>query len=226
MNSFKIFAVGCMAIAGISSCRKKERDNPIVSPAADTSVSRPVYNFLPLDAGNYWIYQTFSIYAGDSASGINEFDSCYITTDTVMPGYATLVKQTFGNQEILFLKQEGNNLVDHKGKVHFSIDYTSIFYQGWFISPVHGPEDTVAYVKHYMGERNRITTVPAGTIHTTSFIEEYNMRPLYANYGKTRCYYHRYANGIGLISETTAFYVQSPIVHERRLVRYKVNRRN
>lgn len=224
MNSVKIVAAVCFALAVLPSCKKKNTVKPVIPPP-DTAVSRPMFNFLPMYPGNYWVYEVFVIDSQGIATSIQEYDSCYITEDTIMPGYKTLVKAVMGNHETLFLRQEGNNIVDHHGKVHFSQDYTTVFAQKWFISPMYAPDDTIAYVKHFMGERNHFTTVPAGSFHTTSFIEEYNMQHPWDNYGRKRCYYHRYAEGIGIVSETAAFYLQSPIVYERRLVRYNVKRK-
>jgi hypothetical protein len=225
MNSLKSAALLGLAVIAIASCRKKEKPQPVVPPGNDTAVFRPVFNFLPLHAGNYWIYETFSIDSLGVATSTHEYDSCYVTEDTVMQGYKTLVKRVLGNRQTLFLKQDGTSIVDHLGNVHFSQDYTSVFFQRWVISPIYEPNDTLAYVKHFMGERNKLTTVPAGSFHTTAFIEEYNMQPPWDKYGKKRSYYHRYANGIGIVSETAAFYLESPVVYERRLVRYDVRRK-
>ena len=120
-----------------------------------------------------------------------------------------------------FVRDSLHYLVNSVGQIIFSSqNFTDTFYSYFVTASL---TDTICKVLVKMDDKNLSVSTPAGQFQTSSFKQNYIMYPNWANYGNTRQLDTRYAENIGIISETFPFYASDPNYVQRRLVRYKVN---
>jgi hypothetical protein len=218
------------AIIAAPSCKKKDNTVPTPGPPIDSTVNISYDNYMMLKPGNYWIYQNYKL---DSVNGeahpMGTYDSCYVEKDTLMGlklyhKYLSKISP-FGSPtdyNTRFLRDSLSYTIDNTGRILFSSeDFTSIF-RSFTYGPNAATDDTL-YITERMGLKDETTIVDAGTFTTSAFRRIYRYPDDYP-YGQHREYDYRYAKHIGLVRETTGFYSLSPMVYERRLVRYHVKR--
>lgn len=80
--------------------------------------------------------------------------------------------------------------------------------------------DTVAYVYTKMEDNNVAITVPAGTFITKDWRTTYMMWPNWSTGGAERHRHCRYAQNVGMVEQTLAFYAFPPNYMVRRLKSY------
>ncbi len=209
------------------SC-KKPKKNTAPPTLIDSVLPAPEYNnYTHLKPGNYWIYRSYKL---DSVSGAahaeNTYDSIYVEKDTVLNGYTYhkyVSPQPFSGTlyNVTYLRDSLSYTVTNTGKIVFSSEDTTTVFSTFSYGPNAATAFTVN-VTEQMGLKGQRITVDAGTFTTISYRQIYNW-PTGYKYGPAREYAHRYAIGVGLISETTAFYEGDPAIWERRLVRYHIN---
>jgi hypothetical protein len=182
-------------------------------------------NFSQLKIGNYWVYEYFDIDQNGSATSRNVIDSCYIEKDTMINGktYFKYVKpdpNTAPKENITFQKDSLHYIVNSDGKILFSSeDFSTIFDSRYIVA---GPQDTVCKIVKHMADKNIMVSTPAGTFTTLNAKDDYSMYPNWASSGNSRSKNTRYAEKIGIISETFDFYISQKNYVERRLIRYHV----
>lgn len=190
----------------------------------DVTPGTTVYpNYTQLKTGNYWIYERYAVDSLGNGNSVNIFDSTYISRDSVINGntYYYLVGSYFSDISNRWLRDSLHYLVDQTGIILFSsMDYAATFFQYTLIDI---PNDTVAIVSKKMADKDREYTVPAGTFRTSACRTEYNFRPHYNVAGSPRYFYCRYAENIGVVSETSPLQLSEPHYIERKLVRYHLN---
>ena len=94
--------------------------------------------------------------------------------------------------------------------------------QYYIVLQVAGP-DTVARVIKKMADRNLTVNTPAGTFTTSNYQAKFLMYPNWSMMGSTRYVNARYAPGVGLVKESLSFFVSSPYMEEKRLLRYHLH---
>jgi hypothetical protein len=218
MKTHSLFFLSGIVLLSLYAC-KKEKDEVVTNTSPSPA---PYENYTALKAGNYWIYEEFSVDSTGNGSGTGNLDSCYVEKDTTVNGnvYHKLVKlsdMSWPNYAVLLLRDSLAYTVNEEGDVFFSsLNFTSVFNLHY----IYGAPDTVAKISSQMVNHIDSTVVPAGTFLTMDFRTTYNMYYPFTSGGYTRYAHARYAKNIGLISETLPFYAISPVYTERRLVRY------
>lgn len=212
-----------------TSC-KKRKEQSVELPQPIDSVLLPPWEsleYIKAKPGNYWVYRTYKINDNGSEEALNIYDTARVEKDTFINKrkYHKMLWPEFGGgMRAEYITDSADYVVTNTGKIIFSAsDFGKAFNQQLFISPQLAPPpyDTIARVTHLMGDRDLTINVPVGTFITSSYIERYDFRPPHDNPVKTRSYYYRYAKGIGLVSYTRAFYLNTDHVYEARLVQYK-----
>ncbi|HLP52464.1 MAG TPA: hypothetical protein VK154_16365 [Chitinophagales bacterium] len=183
----------------------------------------PIYpDYGMLKAGNYWIYQRFIVDSNDNGIATNEYDSCYIEKDTVINGltYAKSMRPNAysSNPVPTFLRDSLHYIVTNSGAIVFSSqDFSSVFSHEVYINP---PSDTTYEITVKMDHKDMPFAAPAGNFTTSDYQTHYHM---YVMSPITNRYLHvRYAENVGIVSETMLFYSSSFTYNELRLVRYHV----
>lgn len=203
----------------IYSCQK---DNDPATPTPVTTY--PGYSCLK--SGNYWIYEQYDIDSLGNAISNNKYDSCYIEKDTIINNktYLKMIRPKPyqpGQQDISFLKDSLHYIVNASGKILFSSqDFSSGFES---VHIMAGAGDTICLMTRKMADKDLSVTTPAGTFTTSDARETYSMYPNWSTAGNIRIIHKRYAENIGIVTETLPFFVASPKYIERRLVRYHLN---
>jgi hypothetical protein len=197
-------------ITGLSSCNKDENKNP---------QPEDYVTFFPLLPGNYWIYQNYEIDSIGNATPTNDWDSSFISGDTMIRGnmYFTLHEKPvlyMPEQSVSYLRDSSGYIVDHRGKIRLAENnFSDTLY-----------EDTSNLVLFHgyaaMWAKDSTVTVPVGSFVTrnvrTSVVPTRNNDPY-----PTRYSYDIYGKNIGRIKFHTFFYASNKHF-ESRLVRGKV----
>lgn len=210
MNLLKI-CLAFTAVVLLCSCKKE-----------NTGVNTT--NYSQLEVGNYWVYQRFDVDVSGNASPRNEYDSCYIEKDTLINNktYYKMVRPAQPNMsypEIYYLRDSLQYIVNHFGNIQFSSsDFTSTFSSFHYVQG----NDTLYHVISAMGDKDMEVSTPYGSFVTSSLKITYNMFPAYSAGGSVRKINRRYAEGVGIVTETLYPSFSDPNYVERRLVRYKV----
>jgi hypothetical protein len=203
-----------MALSFLSSCKKD-----------DDTIAKVSY--LPLKVGNYWIYQEFLIDTSGIETTNSIIDSVIINRDTIinLNKYYVFVGTfhpfIYRDNIIDILRDSSGYIVNQHGTVQFAEnDFTdNIAYRA--VINIYNNNDTLLVTSFQMEKINNTITVPAGTFEVLNYkgtvVTSMNTPgikwPRYTN--------SYYAKGVGKIVYTH-FYVLSPVIYEKRLIRYHV----
>lgn len=213
MKRYTLILFSSLLTISFSSC-KKDSSTPTTYP-----------NFSQLKVGNYWVYERFNVDSSGNATATEIFDSCYVEKDTLINNisyYKVIRPEVPGSKyEDKFVRDSLHYLVNHNGQILFSSqNFTDIFYR-YFVTA--SPTDTICEVIVKMADKDLNVSIPAGQFNTYSFKQTFNMYPNWSSQGNPRHIDTRYAENIGIVTETFPFYSINPNYVQRRLVRYKVN---
>lgn len=173
--------------------------------------------------GNYWIYEIFNVDSNGVSSTTNTFDSCYISGDTMINGkkYYFRDGQNSLSTSRGALRDSLYCIVSFTGEIVFSSsDFSSIF-NSYYITA--GVNDTITFVSCKMADANFLVNPPAGTFTTINYQATYSMYPGWQANGNPRIRNTRYAENIGIVTETLQFFSSNPNYQEKRLIRYHLN---
>jgi hypothetical protein len=198
----------------------------LTTSCKDKHSPTPQYdNYTPLKVGNYWVYQVFDVDDQGYGPPLNEYDSCYISKDTVMNGntYYYLAISPVSSVENTCNKWFRDSLhyvVDHEGLIYFSSeDFTNNISARYSISGT----DTTSSIVEKMENKNAFFSTPAGNFTTSDCLTTLKIQlqpgaPVVVKYR-----HRRYAKNIGIVSETKPSYASNIRYKERRLLRYHLN---
>ncbi len=219
--------IGVISIVFMCSCKHEKKSTVIPTPVDSPIVYE---NFTELKPGNYWIYQDYLI---DSVNGgathpQGTYDSDYVEKDTVINGntYHKFMDVAFlsgpNSYNVYLLRDSLSYTVNSAGKILFcSTSPTAVFNTYLYANPLAGVVDTIT-VSEQMGFADSMVTVDAGTFKTNTYRKIYYLPLPHYFFGPTREYDRTYAKGVGLIKETTGWFIMDPQIWERRLVRYHI----
>jgi hypothetical protein len=207
----------------IYSCKKDEiqKDPPI--GASD---------YLPMNIGNYWVYQQYEI--EDSFQDIPSpiYDSIIITKDTLIHNtnyykfdhyQCYLINNSIQthNEGPLYYRDSLKYLVSSKGQIFFSENNFS----DTLLTKVELNKKDTIYRITYKAERSESRlTVPAGSYYELiNFKGTVNCNPKYSKTKNSRFTDTYYAAGVGEIFRS-AIFLQGTNKLEKKLLRYKLNK--
>ncbi len=193
----------------LSSCDKSNDSGYQPAPEDD---------FMALKVGNYWIYQNYDIDSNGVATPTNDWDSAYISKDTVINGqtYFKMIRKPvvfMSGQFPVYLRDSSGYLVDSDGQIHMSAtNFTDTLYTDTTTTPI------LYYGYLRMFAKDSLITVPAGTFTTRT--ARFSVVPVNPNDPHpVRYTYDVYARNVGRIKYHSFFY--SGDKHfEARLERY------
>ena len=216
MANLKWFCIVIVSLAVMSAC-KKTHNNEITYA-----------KYLPLKVGNYWVYERYNIDTTGVATATGVFDSCYIEKDTLINGqtYYKQIRPSYPFTSFIdysFIRDSLGYILGTNGGIPVSFqDFTTIISHYYQIS---GASDTILEATTKMADKDFIVTTPAGTFTTLSVKTTYNFYPNYAGTQNPRYMDTRYAENVGIVTETLPFYAGNPNPNylERRLIRFNLN---
>lgn len=213
----KVILLLCVTTIVFVSCKKEEE--VIEQNPASTE------NYNPLTIGSYWVFETFLIDEQGVESSTSTIDSIIVDRDTIINGNTYMVVEGTNNPYnggswgiVRIIRDSLDYIVNDAGVILFSsTDFSSVLHERVEVYNL----DTLYKTTYAMEETPGLITVPAGEFNVLNFkgsLITYNpnqdiTNPRYLN--------HYYADGIGKILETY-FYLSSPRIYEKRLVRYHI----
>lgn len=192
------------------SCKKDDDNNTITYP-----------DYANLKVGNYWVYQRFEIDTLGVETALDIYDSCYVEKDTLINGitYFKMIRPKrfpVGYPENYWRDSLGY-IVDSTGRIRFAAeDFTTIFETECQMSWA----DTVYTAIHWMVDKDKVVTTPAGDFVTRTFQRKIEFDESCTQFYSPRFYNFRFTKDIGIVTETLDFFATDPNYVERRLVRY------
>lgn len=200
------------------SCKKEKETEKSIPP-----VTYP--NYSKFNVGSYWIYQQFKVDSLGNAIPTNVFDSCFVEKDTLINGQSYVKTywptQFWPHYPFIIVRDSLHYIVSSNGAILFSSqDFHTVFSMDYSIIPDF---DTLYQVITKMEDKDISVVTPAGTFVTSDYRKTFNYYPGLDFNGKHRIMHKRYAENVGVITETLLFYTSDPTYTERRLVRYHIN---
>jgi len=212
----KLFYLGFM-VALFASC-DKEDSNPIIEPIDKA-------NYFPLEIGNYWIYEHFDLDSLGNETERNRTDSVILSRDTIINGnqYFILEGTNYpfngGRWGIVdILRDSSGYIVNEKGQIRFSADNFS----DTLASKVEVFNDDTLYTLTYQMEIvSNPVTVPAGEFEVLNFKGTVTTPQKIPRTQNPRFMDNLYSKNVGKVLQSY-FYLHSPFISEKRLVRYNI----
>lgn len=206
-----------LLIALIPSCKNNEPINP-------TDYSQKS-DYLPLEIGNYWVYRHFEIDEQGNETEMSEIDSVVISRDTIINNsrYYVLEGTNYPINEgrwgiIDILRDSSDYLVNEIGTIEFAKNNFSDILASK-IEVLNG--DTLYSLSYKMEKSVSPIAVPAGTFNVLNFQGTLITNQNLFNTENPRFINNYYAEKVGKIIETY-FFINSPVIHEKKLIRYNV----
>lgn len=210
----------------ILSCQKE--DDPINQ---ENFPGFFTFKYMPLNVGNYWVYEHFQIDSLGNATSLEKFDSMAITRDSIIgdkkyfvlegTNYPYGPPQEWGIIEIL--RDSLGCLVNQNGAIRLSqYNFTDTLakkietYQ----------EDTLYAIYYKMEKCDHLVTVPAGSFEALNFRGELYNYKLDTPKMDERYLNYYYAKDVGKIVHTWYYMGLTDYYCERRLIRYSLNEDN
>jgi hypothetical protein len=206
-----------MAFAFLLFACKKDKEE------STTPITYP--NFSEFKTGSYWIYQRFTVDSTGNVTPTNIFDSCFVEKDTLINNrqYIKTIRPNpvLPYMGITLTRDSLHYIVNSTGAIVFSsMDFQTIFSS---VYKIFDPDDTICQIISKMADKDLPFVTPAGTFTTMDFRLTYLMYPAWSYAGNPRYVHTRYAENIGIVSETFTFFASNPNYTERRLVRFHLN---
>jgi len=206
----QLFFITIALLFASVACKKDETSDPV-------PVKSSVLDYMPLQVGNYWIYETFRCDSGEVNCTSKSIDTSRIIKDTLINDkkYFKLIGNYHLFVDPLYIRDSGDYLVDHNGKVLFThTDSLQIFNE----NVVTGlGDDTVFYYYDKLISQNIQVSVEAGIfdcmdMRTSLFraLDDFQIEHQGHNY---------YAKNVGLIKQSV-FWAIGLDVYKRELIGY------
>tara|TARA_B100001109_G_scaffold243092_2_gene228602 strand:+ start:2116 stop:2754 length:639 start_codon:yes stop_codon:yes gene_type:complete len=204
------------------SC-KKDEENTVQVETQNTPISP---NYFPLEVGNYWVYENYSVDTSGNETNLNKQDSVRVIRDTMVNGnryFYMYGKEYPTNYEdrgwfrdssgylVSLGYQSKLNFVNFSDTLDDFINYTS-----------NG--DTLQYTFYMLHLPEIKTIVPAGEFAVIDYLGTTitSVEALQKLYDYPRYSHQQYAENVGKVFQSF-HYSASPNHIEKRLVRYRIH---
>jgi len=211
----KIILLGILSILLASSCKKEEEKT---EPSKTESL-----NYMPMEIGNYWVYDNYIIDSLGIERNYNIEDSIIISKDTLINSNTYYKFDNFINKSnhfALYMRDSSGYIIDNKGVIYLS---NTNFTDTLWIRVATANTDTLFTASYKMEQTIESITVPVGTfndiVNYRGTIITYNPENGITNPRYTNNYY---AKDIGRVKENSVF-LRSNNILEKRLIKYHIN---
>lgn len=208
-------ALLCAVLAfGLFACNNDDDDDGNIPPAAEV-----VPNFLPLQTGNYWIYDVVRVDTSGEETMMGYSDTLRVIGDTLHNGNTYYIVEqdrwltTTAIKDTAIWRDSSGYLVSINGRVNFSADdYNTIFYT-WEIPAVQ------MQVDYFMDDSLYMYEVPAGNFSCLNYVGRVQYLDPTSNFSD-RFFYTAYSNNIGMIYQNEFYASSIAFEFQRRLREY------
>lgn len=193
------------------SCKKEQPNIP------DTVTTYP--NYTQLKVGNYWVYERFEVDTIGNETPLGIIDTCRIEKDTIINGktyYKYVRAPYFSLPTTTFVRDSLHYLVDNTGRIIFSSQVFDEIFRV-YLDTLGGYE-----LHEWMTDKNKNVLTPNDNFTTNTFQMIYYYAQALQEFGNPRQLNFRYAENIGIVSETIPWIFTNPNYLERRLVDYHI----
>ncbi|TVQ10324.1 MAG: hypothetical protein EA361_14075 [Bacteroidetes bacterium] len=194
----------------IVSCAKNEESDPI-----------PHLTFMPLEIGNYWVYENRNVAQDGTITPVGKLDSIVVARDTILGGekYFVLEGIQYGSANewriISILRDSLSYLVDEKGDILFAENHFGEVLRKHY--EIHN-NDTLAIAESMMQKVPVSVAVPGGNFDALNYgttVTSFLTNPE----GDAFLLDNLYAKDVGRVLHSS-IYLGSQTRLEKRLVRY------
>lgn len=209
-----------LAISIAAPACKKEKE------AGHDTVQQGYATYMPLKAGNYWIYQHFDATQSGRVTPLNKYDSSYVEKDTIINGrtyFKVYHKHPHVEQfSVRYLRDSLHYIVNSYGTIEFSsADFATVFHSGYYTA---SPGDTICSYANKMEDKNMLVMTPAGVFPTSAFRSTLHFYKDWVFYNlHERQFNRRYSEGVGMITEDIVGSVADSVHLQKQLIRYHLN---
>ncbi|NOU47077.1 MAG: hypothetical protein HOO86_08450 [Bacteroidales bacterium] len=206
----KLFVLS-LVISFLISCRNEN----------ETIVSKDSY--YPLAIGNYWIYQSVEIDSAGNETIRPKIDSVTISHDTTINNKQYFILEGTNNPMtpnwgiIAIFRDSSGYLVNNQGEILFT---ENNFTDTLYYKVERNNQDTLYSITYKMEASTNPVTVPAGIFNVLNFKGTVFTPREIPGVDNPRYLNTYYAKKVGKILQSY-FYLSSPIIIEKRLIRYK-----
>lgn len=183
--------------------------------------------FMPLEVGNYWIHEIYSIDSEGNERKWNSIDSVIITKDTIIDNERFFVLEgiRWPNRSdwgiVSILRDSAGRIIDPEGRIEMSeFDFNDTISTEYMI----GNDDTICCIYRVMVEGLDSITVPAGrfkVLNCEGDLYNYRFDPPRKHNLTVNKYY---SNGVGIVLKKMIYTNPDEEDYvEKRLMRYHVN---
>ncbi len=209
-----------LAASTLLSCSREEPEFK-AEDAPEEEAYEPIREFFQLQAGNYWVYESYSVNleTGEEAP-LYKRDSLYVLKDTLIgrSEYFILEGSRLGRAYRSILRCSGPEVMDAQGRLLFST--TSIGDTTPIPTSLLADEAESGLVSAGLAKG---VDVPYGIFDALAYRRTFHLSTAegYRAGGNVRHCSDYFAKGIGLI-KYTSFFPNQPLDIEMRLVRCRV----
>jgi len=205
----KLVLFNFVLLVGVSSCKKDKE--PVMHPAPHVASG----NCFPTTTGSYWIYERFDLDTNGVETTVS-IDSSYVSGDTIIHGdtFTVFVGTVIDPSGIAIRRDSSGYVLDQFWIIHFSkTNFSDVLWSG-SVSGYHN------YSYKMMWPPVMVST-PAGSIPAYDYMGTINIVVSGYPWESPRYIHNYFADGIGLIRETT-FFLMGPNYIGRKLIRYHI----
>jgi hypothetical protein len=194
-------------------------------------------NSFPMKAGNYWVYQKFTIQTDGRVTLLPEFDSTFIAKDTILRGetYQILKQYNFDasrrllNSYQAILRDSASYVVDERGnRFYFPETKTTTLHYDTIRVWQNGMKE-LAYLYYSFENRDTTISTPAGLFKAINlrtkfqFLSPFSFDCQGCTPQGIRFAHSFYARGVGKVREVGFAAYQDPILYGKQLIRYRIS---
>lgn len=201
-----------LVMSAMISCTKSSLDK-----AEEASV------YLPLEIGNYWVYNHYRIDGDGTETLLPQVDSIFIQRDTLIRGhrYWIMEEYNYPYSKKMIVRDSLKHMVNHKGEILFSeTNFSDVLHSYYEIHQ----GDTLASIHFKMQQPDQQITVPAGVFNVLNY--QGDLTRYYPDNSIESKLNNYYAPHVGKIISTYAFYGAHEMLIEKRLTHFYVQTSN
>ena len=203
-----------MMILLFAACKKVD-SNPISPIQTQDSVT----DYLPLEVGNYWIYECYTADSTLVFVDNNTTDSIYVEKDSLVNGNIyKVLRSSSVIRDVFLIRDSADCLVLANGRKMFTLNHSIEILAKQYLPG----NDTTHVLIWKMNNSDSVSIVPSGQYNAKYVLGTLNSTiPNDPNYNERKLFY-AYSKNIGLVSRRLSYLCGESYIEER-LIRFNLS---